>query len=289
MKVCGFSIIRNAVKYDYPVVESIQSILPLIDKFILLVGNSDDETLSLLSDISPKVEIHHSKWDDALRKGGKVLAVETDKAFQLIDPTYDWAFYLQADEIIHEKDLNEVQLALETNIHNPKVDGLLFDYKHFYGSYDYIATSSNWYRKEIRIVKNDKNIFSFRDAQGFRKKPNQILKVVQIDASVYHYGWVKPPEKMQLKTHDFQKLWHDDTWIKSKYHADGHFDYSGIDSLSKFTGSHPAIMHHRILNKNWEFDFDITQENFPFKEKVKRRIEQWTGWRPGEYKNYKLL
>ena len=49
MKVCGFSFIRNAVKYDYPIVESIRSILPICDKFVVAVGNSEDNTLQLIA------------------------------------------------------------------------------------------------------------------------------------------------------------------------------------------------------------------------------------------------
>jgi hypothetical protein len=35
MKVGGFTFVRNVVKYDYPVVESIRSILPVVDEFIV--------------------------------------------------------------------------------------------------------------------------------------------------------------------------------------------------------------------------------------------------------------
>ncbi|MBK8388049.1 MAG: glycosyltransferase family 2 protein [Saprospiraceae bacterium] len=289
MKVCGFSIIRNAVKYDYPVIAAIQSVLPLVDKFILLVGEGEDDTLALVNSISDKIEIHHSVWDDTLRKGGRVLAVETDKAFQLIPNEYDWAIYIQADEVLHEQDYDTIRNAMLQNVSRKDVDGLLLKYFHFYGSYDYVATSSNWYRNEIRIIKNNKKIFSFRDAQGFRKQPNEILKVVPIDATVYHYGWVKPPEKMQKKVYDFQKLWHDNDWISQKFKSNGAFDYSGIDSLSRFVGSHPMAIHKRIQEKNWVFEFDITKEKLSFKEKIKRWVESKTGWRPGEYKNYRVI
>ena len=289
MKVCGFGIIRNAVKYDYPVVESILSVLPIVDKYILLLGDSEDDTLDLVSNISNKVEIHHSVWDDALRKGGRVLAVETDKAFNLVDDTYDWALYLQADEIIHEKDHKAIVDAMKNNVGHPKVDGLLFNYKHFYGSYDYLANSSKWYRKEIRIIKNNKDIYSYRDAQGFKKRPKSLLGVKHVNADIYHYGWVKPPEKMAKKEHDFQRLWHNDEWIAQNYNAATNFDYSEIDSMSKFQGTHPITMKERISSQNWSFDFDLSKQNLSFKEKIKKVIELKTGWLPGEYKNYKLI
>ena len=290
MHVTGFSFIRNAIKYDYPVVEAIQSILPLCDDFVVAVGNSDDETLQLIENIDPqKIKIIQTIWDDTLRKEGKVLAVETDKAFQAISEKADWCIYIQGDEVLHEKYHDSVKSAMEQYAEDERVDGLLFDYRHFYGSYDYIATSSAWYKHEVRIIRNNKNIYSYRDAQGFRKNNNEVLNVKPVNAVIHHYGWVKPPEKMQKKVYDFQKLWHDNDWISQKFKSNGAFDYSGIDSLSRFVGSHPMAIHKRIQEKNWVFEFDITKEKLSFKEKIKRWVESKTGWRPGEYKNYRVI
>src|SRR6478609_8763907 len=112
MKISGFTIIRNAVSNDYPIVEAITSILPVVDEMIVLVGDSEDATEDLIRNInSNKIKIHHSIWDNSLRKGGEVLAVETDKAFQLIDPESDWAFYIQGDEVVHEKYLPTIKDA----------------------------------------------------------------------------------------------------------------------------------------------------------------------------------
>ena len=203
MKVSGFTFIRNAIKYDYPIVEAIRSILPLCDEVVVAVGNSDDGTLELVRSIDPKVKIIETVWDDSLRTGGRVLAVETDKAFAAVSPDSDWAFYIQGDEVIHEKYLDIIRESMEKHLHNKEVDGLLFHYEHFYGSYDYVGTSSSWYRNEIRVIRNDKSIYAYRDAQGFRKGNNKKLRVKRVEAYVYHYGWVKPPEVMQRKQEDF--------------------------------------------------------------------------------------
>lgn len=287
MKVSGFTFIRNAVKYDYPIVESIRSILPIVDEFIVLVGKSEDNTLALIESIdSPKIKIFSSVWDDTLRQGGRVLAVETDKAFQLISVDSDWAFYLQGDEVIHEKYLPVIKKAMQDNLNEKEVEGLLFKYKHFYGSYDFIGDSRRWYRKEIRLIRNDKQIQSYRDAQGFRKD-NRKLKVRAIDAWVYHYGWVKPPEIQQAKSNYFPSLWGNDE-TKEAF-AEESFDYSQIDSLAIFEESHPIVMQKRIAAKNWNFDFDPTQKKFNFKAKVLNALEKRINYRLGEYKNYTLI
>lgn len=290
MKVSGFTFIRNAIKYDYPIREAILSILPLCDEVVVAVGNSDDGTLDMIKDLpSDKIRIIETTWDDTLRTGGRVLAVETDKAFNAISPDSDWAFYIQGDEVMHEKYIDTVREAMVRYKDQKEVEGLLFHYLHFYGSYDYVGESLRWYRREIRIVRNDKKIFSYRDAQGFRKKPNDKLNVKLIDAYIYHYGYVRDPAANQRKQRSFNKYWHSDEWIDQHVPDVAEFDYSGIDALRFFEGIHPAVMQARIDAMNWKFTHDVSKNTFSLKDRFKLFLEKYTGWRPGEYKNYKLL
>lgn len=289
MKVSGFTIVRNAIKYDYPIVEAITSILPICDEFIVAVGKSDDDTLGLIRSInSPKIKIIETVWDETLREGGRVLADETNKAFAAIDKESEWAFYIQGDEVVHEQYLPIIKEAMQKYKDNKSVEGLLFNYTHFYGSYDYVGNSRRWYRKEIRIIRNDKSISSYKDAQGFRKNDRK-LNVKPIDASVYHYGWVKPPEAQQAKQQTFHKLWHDDQWVKQNIPQVTEFDYSAIDSLKHFTGSHPEVMQDRIAKMNWKFSFDPTQNKLSLRVKSLMFIDNYLGWNIGEYKNYKMI
>ncbi|HRS53558.1 MAG TPA: hypothetical protein P5250_02490 [Bacteroidales bacterium] len=290
MKVSGFSFIRNAIKYDYPIKEAILSILPICDEFVIAVGKSEDETYNLIKSIdSVKLKIIETVWNDNLRQGGKVLAEETNKALKAISSDSDWAFYIQGDEVVHEKYLPVIQQAMMQWKDDAKVEGLLLNYLHFYGSYDYVGDSRRWYRKEIRIIKPHPDIHSYKDAQGFRKR-NKLIKVKQIDAYIYHYGWVKPPELQQAKQKFFHKLWHDDKWIKNNIPDTDYFDYSQIDSLQHFKGTHPKVMLNRINEKNWFFSFDPTnRKNLKGLNKILYWIEKKMNYRIGEYKNYKLL
>lgn len=290
MKVTGFSFIRNAQIYDYPIVEAITSVLPLCDDFVVAVGMSDDNTMDLIRSIAPdKIKIIETVWDDSLREGGQVLAIETDKAFQAIAAETDWAIYIQGDEVIHEKYLPEIRREMQAHLNDNQVDGLLLHYLHFYGSYDYVGAASRWYRREIRVVRNNKKIYSYRDAQGFRKNDNEKLRVKLIDAYVYHYGWVKEPAAMQRKQENFNKYWHDDAWVQKNIAKADAFDYTQVDALQKFDGTHPQVMLERIAKKNWKFDHDLSYNNYKTKDKIKLFIEQLTGYRIGEYKNYKII
>lgn len=290
MKVAGFTIIRNAVTLDYPIVEAIRSILPVCDEVVVAVGVSDDHTLDVVRAIDPaKIRIIETVWDDMQREGGRVLALETDKAFAAVSPDADWCFYIQADEVLHEKYHAVVKEAMVKFLNEKNVDGLLFNYEHFYGSFDYVGASWKWYRREIRVIRNDKNIFSYGDAQGFRKRPNQKLWVRLIDASIYHYGWVREPKAMRRKQKAWSQLYHDDQWIKENMPKEETFDYSQIDNLERFTGTHPKVMEDRIHRLNWSFDHDLSKNTLTIREKLKRLASQLLGYRVGEYKNYKLL
>ena len=291
MKICGFTFVRNAVKFDYPVQQSISSILPVVDEFVVSVGNSDDSTLQLIESIgSPKIRIFHSVWDESLKEGGRVLAAETDKALAHVDPGFDWAFYLQADEVVHEKDLSNIVQSAEKYLDDKEVEGLLFSYLHFYGTYDFIGDSRRWYGHEIRMIRNNGNIVSYRDAQGFRTRQNKKLGVKKIDASIYHYGWVRHPHKQLEKLNSFYTLWNGQDYQAPPIDGEQKFDFfNDVDSLARFSGTHPAVMLERIKEKNWQVDFDVKRKRFSFRNNILYRIEKLTGRRLFEYRNYRII
>jgi hypothetical protein len=290
MQVAGFTIIRNAIRYDYPVQEAILSVLPLCDVFYVGVGNSDDATRDLIAGIpSSKIVIMDTVWDDGLRKGGELLAIETNKIFDAIPLNYDWCFYIQSDECVHEDELKKIKEQMLRYKDDPKVDGLLFDYKHFYGQYNYIGTGRRWYRQEVRIIRNNKNIRSYKDAQGFRTLDNRKLCVKRTGAYIYHYGWVKPPKTQQAKQGSFHKMWHDDNWMEKHIGRSEEFDYSNIDLLEPYYGPHPLVMAKRIKEAAWEFSYDRAKVKTGLKYRLLHWIEKRTGWRVGENRNFRII
>ena len=291
MKVTGFSFIRNAVNNDYPVVQAILSILPVCDEFVIAVGDCTDNTLELIEGIgSPKIKIIHTVWDESIREGGRTFAQETDKAYAAISKDTDWAFYIQGDECVHENYLPVIKKAMEENLNNKNVEGLLFKYLHFYGSYDFVASSRRWYRNEVRILKFDPGVHSYRDAQGFRKNGRKI-KVKPIDAYIYHYGWVQPPTGLGNKVRNFNKFYHEDSWIQEHLPENIEFDYGNADRLIRFEGTHPQVMQIRIEVSNWKFQVDPTllKKKMSLRRRILQKIEDLWQWRIGEYKNYKTV
>jgi glycosyltransferase involved in cell wall biosynthesis len=266
MKVSGFTIIRNGLKYFYPFVEAIKSILPLCDELIVNVGESEDSTLETIKSIKDdRIKIILSKWDMNLRENGEVLSVETNKALRQCKG--DWCLYIQADEVLHERYIPVVKNALEKYLNNEKVEALRFYYKHFYGSYDYFQDNyRNWYFREVRIIKNSGNIVSWGDAMNFKHKDGSPIKYKDIEAEIYHYGWVKPPDTMLLKRIDFHKLYHTDNEVEELASSITHYDDLG--NLKKFQGTHPAVMQERIKMLNWDFDAKLEKQKPDWVRKI---------------------
>ena len=298
MRVSGFSYVRNGFTYGYPFIESILSVLPLCDEFIMVVGDSTDGTREAVEKInSPKIKIIDTVWDETMREGGKLFAQQANIGLDAL--TGDWALHIQADEVVHEKDLESIKQAMTANFSNAEVEGLLFDFYNFYGGFHHIGATRKWHRKEIRIVRNLPNIRSYRDSQGFRLYPSlneyynghkgRSLKVKQVNAAIYHYSYARDPQTMRKKSNYFNTFWHNDSWVKEHSSSSGDYDYSIVDAVSEFTGTHPAIMKEKVAAQNWDFTYDASKAKFTLKNKILHFIEKKTGWRIGEYKNYKLI
>jgi len=271
------------MKYGYPFVEAVTSILPLCDEFILNVGTSDDGTLELAQTIaSPKLTIMKREWDMTLRQGGLLISVETNRALEQC--TGNWCFYIQADEVLHEKYFPAVRDAMEQYEHAENVEALQFGYKHFYGSHDiYQDNFRNWYVKECRVIKRHPNIISWGDGMDFRHRDGSLLKRKRIAAEIYHYGWVRPPQVMYSKNVRFHQLYYNDEEVMQRARDAEHM-YTDLGHLKRFTDTHPSVMHERIAASQWEFDAKIDEQPpdwwrhvVLFLQPLTKRLKRWLG------------
>lgn len=314
MRISGFTMVKNGWKLYYPIKESIQSILPLVDEFVIALGkgDADDQTLEEIESIqSDKIKIIHTVWDLKKYPNGMENAHQTDIAKSSC--TGDWLIYLQADEVVHENDLESIHKRCEELLDDKDVEGLLFNYIHFWGDYQHYLRSHGWYSREIRIIKNDPDIHSWESAQSFRRIPDFDginyrkqentfkLKVAQVDASIYHYGFVRPPDYMQNKREALQKIHKDKTAAGDKYKNDPRqFDYGPLGKLRRFKGTHPEVMQEKINSFDWGHALNYSKSGKPnrilFKhERCKYRmltkIEDlfFGGEEIFAFKNYELL
>ncbi len=308
---------KNAHKLYYPMRYAIESILPIVDEFVVALGDSDadDTTREEIEKIgSEKIRIIDTVWDIEKYPRGMEHAHQTDIAKEHCSG--DWLFYLQSDELVHERYLPVIEARCMELLDDHKVEGLLFNYYHFWGDYQHLQDTHCWYRKEIRIIRNDPEIHSWESAQSFRRIPDfdglhyrqqertHKLKVAPVDAWIYHYGWVRPPVVMQNKIKAFTTN-HEgrasvDRKIRDKKYP-AYFDYGNLSLLTLFNGSHPKVLKPWLEQFGWQdqlrFEGPVTSQ-IPMTmkhDRLKYRVVSWIekkllgGRRLGEFRNYILL
>lgn len=252
MLISGFSFVRNAVRLHYPICEAIRSALPLVEEFVVAVGPSDDGTLEAIRAIGdPRVRIIEAAWDPDHFVHGRINAEQTNIAMDACKGT--WGLYLQADEVLHEDDVPILRAAVARWNDAAEVEGFLFRYLHFWGDFDHVHWTRNWYRREVRLVRLGTGIRSWKSAQGFRKDGRK-LTVRETGARIFHYGWVRPPEVMKKKQIALDRLHHPEDWVRHR-HPDGGarpFDYGAFDHLRRYDGTHPGVMRAWIASKDWD-------------------------------------
>ena len=291
----GFTFVKHALSLGFPIVESINSVAPLCEEFIINVGFSDpslkkdDGTYQFLRDqfSSPKFKFMKSFWDPKKIKGGLILSEQTNLALQKCQGKF--CHYIQADEAISEVDYENILQEIKAIEPHRDIHGLAFNYYHFYGHPQVIKHTRNTYRREVRIIRNHQNIISFQDAQGFRYSNQQKILSAKSKAWIYHYGWARNPKVMAKKVKVMDKLYQDNK-AKQKEVGD-EFSYDHIWGLRKFQGTHPKIMQpwinehsHGLENpmnkpKKWEWK--------NIRLAISDGIEHLTGIRAGEFKNFK--
>ena len=279
----------------YPYLQSLRSLAPMVDEIVVAHGDSSDGTLRSLEKLAPELScplrILDSPWDATRLKGGLELSRQTNVALDACQS--DVCFYLQADELLHEADYPRMKEDLGIFKSDSTLDALAFNWIHFYGNFETCVYSKAWYRREIRVVKKSSGLRSFGDAQGFRiptgadswRKPRAALS----PAHVMHYGWVRPPATMATKSESLDRLWHGNA-------RDGQHNAENIYrpqyGLSKFVGTHPKVMQELVLKAEKGNPFEgkfVTKDWRYLRLLITDKIEQATGWRPGEFRNYETL
>ena len=234
-KVSGFTIVRNAVKLDFPIEASIRSILPICDEVIVAVGASEDDTLDRIRGLGePKVKIVETEWDLSLKS--QVLAQQTQLAMRHCQ--YPWGIYIQADEVLHERGAETLGRAIAQHDGDPRVEGLLVRYLHFYGDMDTIAVNRRWYRREVRAMRLDPalDIRPYQGAQGFRVGPeNRKIRARLTDAEMFHYGWARPAQALRAKREASAVIY---PWSRERESRRPLLPW--FPGLTRFQGSHPA-------------------------------------------------
>jgi len=283
----GFTIIRNARQLGYPIVESITSILPIVDEYVVLVGASGDGTRELVTSIGdPKIRVIDTDWNMSTGRGARLLADKTNEALDLCEGT--WCFYLQADEVVHQSDLTAISAACARYSDDARVEGLLFDFVHLYGSYSVVAKARWAYRREVRIVRRDAGARSVGDAQSFLIAGTRKPRVRLAGAHIYHYGWVHPPHRMRIKRANRADLYQRPELLKDLAARPVLQRYG----LRRYDEGHPTVMAALVAAQDWKFEpgFNLRHWNSrDVKSLLSDLLELVMRRRIGERKKYVMI
>jgi glycosyltransferase involved in cell wall biosynthesis len=293
MKISGFTFIRNGLALGYPFVPAIRSLLPLCDEIIVNVPRSTDGTLAAVRQIGdPKIRIIESEWDESQRTAGLAMSHHTNLALR--ECAGDWCVYIQGDEVLHEDTLPLMRAAMERELKQPAVQGLLVDYTHFYGSYWTYAYSFGWYQSEVRVVRRDPKIQSRGDAQGFRTADNEKLWVKRSGGHYFHYGHALAPAQAKVKRENFLKLSRADEAVAQEINNRPQQFYDEDQKVKRFTGTHPAVMRDIVAAANWTYTsrsplirLGRAYRRSYFWEDIAMIVKRLTGITIGVHKNYR--
>ena len=272
MKISGFTFVFNAIRFDYPVVESIKSILPIVDEFIVNVGPDEDGTRSLIESIGdPRIKIIQSRWNPNLDTGGYLFAQQTNVA--LFNCTGRWAFYLQADEVVHEEDLALIMEYADKYQEDDRVEGLAFWHLDFWGDYNTILNVYPYRgQRRCRLIKPHRFVLSRGDAAGFTVHPKykergRRIRIVDTGARLFHYGQVRSEQTLQKKWQNRQK-YHSERRLKNQ--DIDFYKYFPRQFVAPYQGTHPEIMANR--RKKHPVSLDLSSPSW--RTKLTRR-EKW--------------
>ena len=290
MRISGFTFIRNGCTLGYPFVPSIRSLLPLCDEVIVNVPRSTDDTLAAVRAIGdPKIRVIETEWDEAQRKAGLALSHHTNLALR--ECKGDWCVYIQGDEVLHEDSVPAMRAAMERESGNPAVQGLLANYTHFYGSYSTCVYSFGWYYREVRVVRRDPDILSVGDAQGFRHRNGQKLRVKDSGGRYFHYGFALEPLQMRKKKRNLVRLYGEEPGPEPKPESTASF-YADDQKVRPFRGQHPVVMRDVVAAATWTYQSRSPLIRFRkdyFWEDIALIIKRCTGITLGVHKNYRLI
>jgi hypothetical protein len=286
VKVSGFTIVRNAIKLDFPLEASVRSILPICDEVVVNVGRSEDDTLELVRSIAdPRIRIIETDWD--MTRRNTVLGFETHRAMRAC--THPWGVYIQADEVLHERGAAALSAAIQSTDGDSRVEGLLVRYLHFYGGFDTVATHRRWYRREVRAVRLSPalDIRPYQGAQGFRVGPShRRIRARLTEAEMFHYGWARPAQALREKRDLGRTMY---PWRN----ADVTLPLlAWMPGLRRFKGAHPQTVQDWIGARKFDPERVIAPRQFRWRflrYYISTAIERITGARVFEFRNYEIV
>lgn len=211
MKISGVMPLRNAVKLGYPFELAIRSLRPLCDEVVVLVDpTSEDDTLARVRALTPDV-IVESAWDTENHAGhvNCEITIQTRKA--IAATTGDWIFSLQADEMLHESEIDQIRWEIE-EADRHGITGIEFLRIYFYRTLTQVRV--DWSIWMVRLFMQDRWKPDVDGAMRFdpcaaneRRMPSA--------AKIYHYSRVGDPHLIAERVRNLDRFFHAPETVQS--------------------------------------------------------------------------
>lgn len=256
--LAGFSYIYNGIDFDIPFIESIKSVIHIVDEFVLTECYSKDGTwekcLKLQEEYPNKIKLLRRPWVEHFSE----ISLLANWTATHIDEDIQYCMQLQSDEVIHEKDLDILRRLPELMNLNNKT-AARWRYNHFLGNPS--TTFPFCYSELVRVIKRGLGWQIIGDGVQYAKDGSLLPpeEVLETNIQVFHYGKMKDPKKGFKKEVDFQNLFKDvgfpDPKMKEMKEKLGEeycdyvylFESNIVDNkIQKFEDSHPLVMHEYL-------------------------------------------
>jgi hypothetical protein len=248
-------ILRNIVKFKYPIKRVVNSVYDLADEIILSVDpTSEDGSLEYCKTFfggRKKITIIESIWDlRNIDRNGAEFSRQTNVAIDACNG--DYVFSLQGDEAVFEGDFETIRSEIEFMGKNGFNSSEMLRI-YFYGSIDVIR--SDWSVPINRLFKRG-TMRSSGDAMFC--EPVGENKVYKSKVCIYHYSRIGDPSVISSRIRFLDGLFHkDENLLDPDDLPQYKFDVFNFDCynkpeidvgrqkvngnvLFKYYGSHPA-------------------------------------------------
>jgi hypothetical protein len=292
--VSGLAIIRNGVQLDYAFLESIRSALPICDEFIVVVGDSEDDTRERISALDdPRIRLVDSTWSDLVQPRRCLLAQQTNIGLHLCRGR--WCLYMQSAEVLHEDSLPRLRALMEANAEDPKVEALLLERLTFYGDGQHVLrVYPEAFKYVPRVIKPHIGVHSIRDAMSFAvfdgwSMRGRYPRALDSGEFLYRYALVHTPEGLAARG---TAVHHEEGG--GAQDPDAFYTRVPRAWVADYEGSHPAVMEERLSGVGQQYDSSDPRcrHEMSLKERL-RLLESWAyrhlGLPPWRAQRFKLL
>lgn len=250
-RLSAYSYLYQGVAFDYPFIESLQSVLPVVDELVVTYAepcpDGTYEQLLRLAAHYPQLRLLPSRLWTAPDKplDGSLIRQAAEEAMAAC--TGDWLWHLQADEVYSNADAKKVRELVNVS-HHQDVHGFIFNVLHFYGDANTVVgpqgAAAGWYLQCVRLSRKGAGQHE-GDAWTQSLIPAVAHGLRRTDITLYHYGHLRQAAVAEDKNR----------FMYSLYRADGqrpaHFvrPEQTQHCLVPFDGQHPESMAPRLARQ----------------------------------------